>query len=80
MHTLLVITILSTFVVIVGEMCRPHDFLLAAARPMLIIMQGIWFIQVAHILFRGGHTVACSIELGAASNFVHQWLWLTSQT
>ncbi len=65
-HTLLVITILSTFVVIVGEMCRPNNFLLAAARPMLIIMQGIWFIQVAHILFRGGRTVGFSIELGSA--------------
>ena len=63
-HTLLVITIFSTFIVIVGEMCRPNNFLLAAARPMLIIMQGIWFIQVAHILFRGGHAVVCSKRLG----------------
>eukprot|EP00891_Asterochloris_glomerata_P005086 jgi/Astpho2/5086/Aster-08022 len=51
-HTLLVITILCTFVVIVGETCRPNSFLLAAARPMLIIMQGIWLVQVAHILYR----------------------------
>ena len=65
-HTLLVITILCTFVVIVGETCRPNSFLLAAARPMLIIMQGIWLVQVAHILYRGGHRSGCCIELGSA--------------
>ena len=66
MHILLVITILCTFVVIVGEICRPNNFLLAAARPMLTVMQGIWLIQVAHILYRGEHRTGFGMKLGLA--------------
>ena len=57
-HTLLVITIFLTAVVIFAEIQHKSNVLLSALRPILVIMQGVWFVQAAFILFRGKLTRA----------------------
>ena len=52
-HTLLVITIFLTAAVILAEIQHKSNVLLAAMRAILVIMQGVWFVQAAFILFRG---------------------------
>lgn len=52
-HTLLVITIFLTAIVIFAEIQHKSNVLLASLRPILVIMQGVWFVQAAFILFRG---------------------------
>lgn len=63
-HTLLVITIFLTAVVIFAEIQHKSNVLLSALRPILVIMQGVWFVQAAFILFRGkldrGSAVKCT--------------------
>ncbi|DBB05337.1 hypothetical protein WJX82_005298 [Trebouxia sp. C0006] len=51
-HTLLVITIFLTAIVILAEIQHKSNVLLASLRPILVIMQGVWFVQAAFILFR----------------------------
>lgn len=50
-HTLLVLTIFLTAVVILAEIQHKSNVLLSALRPILVIMQGVWFVQAAFILF-----------------------------
>lgn len=57
-HTLLVITIFLTAIVIFAEIQHNSNVLLSALRPILVIMQGVWFVQAAFILFRGELTKA----------------------
>lgn len=57
-HTLLVITIFLTAVVMFAEIQHNSNVLLSALRPILVIMQGVWFVQAAFILFRGKSTKA----------------------
>ena len=52
-HTLLVLTIFLTAIVILAEIQHKSNVLLASLRPVLVIMQGVWFVQAAFILFRG---------------------------
>lgn len=52
-HTLLVLTIFLTAVVILAEIQHKSTVLLSALRPILVIMQGVWFVQAAFILFLG---------------------------
>lgn len=51
-HKILVITIAASAVVMLAEIRYPHNVLLTAARVLLVGLQGIWFIQIAYILFR----------------------------
>lgn len=64
-HTLLVITIFLTAVVIFAEIQHKSNVLLSALRPVLVIMQGVWFVQAAFILFRG------KPDRGLAASHVH---------
>ena len=64
-HTLLVITIFLTAVVIFAEIQNRSSVLLAAMRPILVIMQGVWFVQAAFILFRG--TLSCMMASSTMS-------------
>ncbi|KAL3147330.1 hypothetical protein ABBQ32_002814 [Trebouxia sp. C0010 RCD-2024] len=54
-HTLLVITIFLTAIVIFAEIQHNSNVLLSALRPILVIMQGVWFVQAAFILFRDNY-------------------------
>lgn len=51
-HKLLVITIAASALVMLAEIRYPNNVLLTASRSMLVGLQGIWFIQIAYILFR----------------------------
>lgn len=51
-HKILVYTIAASAVVMLAEIRYPHNVLLTAARALLVGLQGIWFIQIAYILFR----------------------------
>lgn len=59
-HTLLVITIFLTAVVIFAEIQHKSNVLLSALRANLVIMQGVWFVQAAYILFRGRAFNCCN--------------------
>jgi hypothetical protein len=51
-HLLLVLTVFATVAAMFAEMRFRNNILWATARPILVLQQGVWFIQVAHILFR----------------------------
>ena len=51
-HKLLVITILATAGIIFLEMRFPNCFLLTAVRAQLVLLQGVWWIELAYIMFR----------------------------
>ena len=60
-HTLLVITIFLTAVVMFAEIQHKSNVLLSALRANLVLMQGVWFIQAAYILFRGNLRLTISM-------------------
>lgn len=37
------------------------SFVLTAARGQLVLLQGIWFIQIAEILYKGAAFTCCSL-------------------
>ncbi|KAI3428720.1 hypothetical protein D9Q98_007544 [Chlorella vulgaris] len=51
-HLILVLQILATVVAIVGEMAAPRSILAATARPWLTMLQGVWWIQTAYIMYK----------------------------
>ena len=51
-HKLLVITIFTTAGIIFLEMRFPNCFLLTAVRAQLVLLQGVWWIELAYIMFR----------------------------
>lgn len=67
-HTLLVITIFLTAIVILAEIQNKSNVLLASLRPILVIMQGVWFVQAAFILFRGNSKLLYSRTSQQASS------------
>ena len=56
-HKILVITIAASAAVMFAEICCKGSVLLTLARALLVILQGMWFIQIGYILFTGD----CSI-------------------
>ena len=53
LHLLLVVVILLAAGVCVAEISHPHSLMLSTARAQLVLLQGIWFYQIAQILFKG---------------------------
>ena len=51
-HKILVITIAMSAVVIFAEIRSKSTVLLTLARSLLVILQGIWFVQIGLILFK----------------------------
>lgn len=52
-HLILVLQVFSTVVAIIAEMAAPSSILMASARPWLTMLQGIWWIQTAYIMYTG---------------------------
>ena len=53
LHLILVLVIfLSSFICFL-EIQFPHSFALTTIRAQLVLLQGIWFYQIAAILFKG---------------------------
>ncbi|EIE18466.1 hypothetical protein COCSUDRAFT_60132 [Coccomyxa subellipsoidea C-169] len=52
LHVLLVMLIFAASLVCFGEYRFQGSFVLTAARGQLVLLQGIWFIQIAEILFK----------------------------
>ena len=52
-HLLLVMTILAAVCAILGEIAAPGNVLLGVARAQLVMLQGVWFMQIAKLLFEG---------------------------
>jgi hypothetical protein len=42
----------AAVVAIVGEMAAPRSILAATARPWLTMLQGVWWIQTAYIMYK----------------------------
>jgi len=53
-HFLLMLSMAGATVATAAEGALPGSFALAAARPMLLLLVGSWFVQIGHILFQGG--------------------------
>ena len=54
-HLLLVMSILAAVGAILGEIAAPGNVLLGVARAQLVMLQGVWFMQIAKLLFEGAH-------------------------
>ena len=52
LHFLLVMAILLAAVVTWAEISRPQSVLLSTLRAQLVMLQGVWFCQIAQILFK----------------------------
>ncbi|CAL5223553.1 g6086 [Coccomyxa viridis] len=50
-HLLLVMSILAAVGAILGEIAAPGNVLLGLARAQLVMLQGVWFMQIAKLLF-----------------------------
>ncbi len=62
-HKILVITIAGSAAVMFAEICCKGSVLLTLARALLVLLQGIWFIQIGYILFKG----ACDLPSQSAA-------------
>ena len=52
-HLLLVMSIFAAVGAILGEIVAPGNVLLGLARAQLVMLQGVWFMQIAKLLFEG---------------------------
>ena len=52
-HLLLVMSIFAAAAVILAELQFPQSALLGILRAQLVMLQGIWFMQIAKLLFEG---------------------------
>ena len=52
-HLLLVLTIFAAVGAILGEIAAPGNVLLGLGRAQLVMLQGVWFMQIAKLLFEG---------------------------
>lgn len=50
-HLILVLQVFATVVAILAEGCHKKNIIFASLRPILTLLQGIWWIQVAFIMF-----------------------------
>jgi hypothetical protein len=77
LHLLLTSLMVCCAVVCLAEAAFPRSLLLALARPLFVMLQGSWFIEVGHMLFQGAgraswragwHHAACT-EHGTRPGF-----------
>ena len=52
LHFLLVLVIMISSLVTWAEILQPHSVMLSTLRAQLVMLQGVWFCQIAQILFR----------------------------
>lgn len=52
-HLILVMQILATVLAVGAEMAAPGNIVVASARPWLTMLQGVWWIQTAYIMYTG---------------------------
>ena len=64
-HLLLVMSIFAAVGAILGEIAAPGNVLLGLARAQLVMLQGVWFMQIAKLLFEG----VCSLPYLEVSRF-----------
>ena len=64
-HLLLVMSIFAAVGAILGEIAAPGNVLLGLARAQLVMLQGVWFMQIAKLLFEG----VCSLPYLEFSRF-----------
>ena len=64
-HLLLVMSIFAAVGAIMCEIAAPGNVLLGLARAQLVMLQGVWFMQIAKLLFEGGfqYPAACFVTL-----------------
>lgn len=53
LHLILVMIVLASSFVCFLEIRHPQNFILSTVRAQLVMLQGIWFYQIAEILFKG---------------------------
>ena len=53
LHFLLVLVVFLGAGTTLAEVAHPHAVLLSTLRAQLVLLQGIWFVQIAEILYRG---------------------------
>jgi hypothetical protein len=50
-HLILVFQVLATVAATAAEACAPRSVVAASARPALTLLQGVWWVQTAYIMF-----------------------------
>ena len=65
-HLLLVMSIFAAAAVILAELQFPQSALLGILRAQLVMLQGIWFMQIAKLLFEGARRsfLLCHVASG----------------
>lgn len=68
LHLILVLIIFTSSLVCLLEIKYPQSFLLSSIRAQLVLLQGIWFYQIAAILFKGNFPCQKIALSGASSS------------
>lgn len=50
-HLILVLQVFATVVAMAAEGCRPGSVVVATLRPALTLLQGVWWVQTAYIMY-----------------------------
>jgi hypothetical protein len=58
-HLLLVLTIGAAAAAVLAEMHAPSSALLGVVRAQAVLLQGVWFMQIAKLLFEGARAPPC---------------------
>ena len=58
-HLLLVLTIGAAAAAVLAEMRAPSSALLGVVRAQAVLLQGVWFMQIAKLLFEGARAPPC---------------------
>lgn len=80
-HLILVLQVFATVVAILAEGCHKKNIIFASLRPILTLLQGIWWIQVAFIMFTADPAYDPDYMGGSMmvpAVFVFHLLWVTA--
>jgi hypothetical protein len=78
-HLILVLIIFATFAAIMVEIANPYSILAAALRPYLTILQGVWWIQTAYIMYDSNpawNPFYMGASMMAPASFCMHMLWI----
>lgn len=78
-HLILVLIIFTTFAAMMVEIANPHSLLAAALRPYLVILQGVWWIQTAYIMYDSNpawNPFYMGASMMAPASFCMHMLWI----
>lgn len=79
LHLILVLIIFSTVIAIIAEGCAPRSLLIGSIRPYAVLLQGVWWIHLAHMMYRSNQAwnpFYMGSAMMAPAAFVLDMLWV----